>query len=196
MARFNIQVATAADSILPRDRIVNVWHFDRPLALPENPGQLCEDMANIYDTIMAVGVGRHEYDVRLYAESVIGPPLAKFVKNPGIAAPSDWPREVALCLSFRGATNTPSTRGRVYLSPSLMVSQQTSVRPGEGIRTVALEMATAVAGLGGADIDWGVFSPKNNTFTKVTVAYVDDEWDTVRSRGLRATTRTQLAVSG
>lgn len=195
MARFNIQVSMAADTVLPRDRIVNVWHFDRP-TFPEAPDRLCEDMAVIYDTKMAMGPGRHEYDVRLYEETQVGPPKGRHVLNPGIATASLWPREVALCLSFRGAQNIPSQRGRIYLSPGHMTQASPAVRPTDALMTKVLGIADAVSGLGGLDVDWGVYSPTRQTFTRAEVAWVDDEFDTVRSRGMRATTRKQKAVSG
>lgn len=194
MARFNIQVATAVDTILPRDRIVNVWHFDNPLGLPSNPNKLCEDMTAIYDTIMARTTDFHEFDARLYEENVKGPPLGRHVRNVGKAAAASAPREVAICLSFRGPRNIPSERGRVYLAPYLMHSTALMGRPDTAQRLIALEMATAVSALGGADVDWGVYSPTKNTFVKTEVAWVDDEWDTVRSRGLRATTRSQITT--
>ncbi len=198
MARFRMQVAVAADSVLPRDRMVNTYHFDTPGGLPNAPGALCDDMAEIYNTKVLSSQGTHEIDVRLYDENTEGPPLAKKVINTGLAPVSPLPREVALCMSFRGALNTPSTRGRVYIPLCIFVGSAASAvgRPPLGFRDKIIQLGQAVSGLGGFDVDWGVYSPKNNTFVRVEMVWCDDEWDTVRSRGLRATTRTSAAVSG
>jgi hypothetical protein len=108
------------------------------------------------------------------------------------------PREVALCLSFRGAENVPRQRGRIFCGP---VNAQTE-RPADAIRTICLSLATGLANIGGTNVDWCVFSRASvgptgglaDAFHPVKQAWVDDEWDTQRSRGLRATTRSTLTL--
>lgn len=191
-----MQVAIASETVLPRDRIVNVLHFDNPLGMPSDPDKLCRDLAAIYDTQMAPAVGRHEYDVRLYDEDVPGPPLGKAILNVGVATPINQPREVALCLSFYAGRNTPRTRGRIYLPPQLMATNALGLRPDAARIDKAIALAHAFSALGGADIDWGVYSQTTKQFNRVTNVWVDDEWDTVRSRGLRAANRKTAAVTG
>lgn len=193
-----MQVSIAADSVLPRDRMVNVLHFDNPIGMPDNPEALCNDLAVVYDTKVLFSPGTNEIDVRLYHESIKGPPLGKKVINTGKAPVSPCPREVSLCLSFRGEKNTPSTRGRLFIPVSLIMSPTggLSTRPPLAFRDRLLALADSISALGGIDIDWGVYSPRNDTFVKAVHAWVDDEWDTVRSRGLRATTRSSKAVTG
>jgi hypothetical protein len=62
--------------------------------------------------------------------------------------------------------------------------------------TLALNYADALSALGGIDVDWVVHSPTHDTNTKVKEAWVDDEWDTQRRRGQRATKRITRAQSG
>jgi hypothetical protein len=50
--------------------------------------------------------------------------------------------------------------------------------------------------LGGPDWKFGTWSRVKQTFKQSQVAWVDDEWDTQRSRGLRATTRQQSIREG
>jgi hypothetical protein len=38
-------------------------------------------------------------------------------------------------------------------------------------------------------VQWGVFSRTDSAFYQAETAYVDDEWDVIRSRGGQATTR-------
>lgn len=192
----------AADTVLPRDRMVNVIHIDRPTggfdASRIDADKLCADLAGIYNGIWLFTPGSHEIEVRLYNESIKGPPLGQAVLNKGLAPASPIPREVALCLSFKGGQGGPSQRGRVYLPMALALGGTGSVstRPTPAMRDRAVAMATHFSSLGGIDIDWGVYSPRNDAFVKAHTAWCDDEWDTVRSRGMRSTTRKVIAVTG
>jgi hypothetical protein len=58
-----------------------------------------------------------------------------------------------------------------------------------------MAVGDALGALGGVDVDWSVHSPTAGTTEKVEHYWCDDEWDTVRSRGLRATTRQQAATA-
>lgn len=194
MPIFHAQVAAAGDSILPRDRFVNTLHFDRPVALPADPDAIAGDIADVFQTNWYVGL--REITVKLYAN---GPPpqfpFGEATINAGLAPATPGPREVALCMSFYADNNLPRRRGRIYL-PAYAGGMGGSVRPTNANMLKAMALGDLLSGIGGADIDWGVYSQMNGSFHRATIAYVDDEWDTQRSRGLRPTTRTLDAVSG
>jgi hypothetical protein len=64
-----------------------------------------------------------------------------------------------------------------------------TVRPtGQQMNRVA-EWAVPLQDLGGVDVDWVVFSRTDGQARPVTNFWVDNEWDTVRARGLRSDTR-------
>lgn len=117
----------------------------------------------------------------------------------GAAASSDngLPTEVACCLSF--STNEihgKSSRGRVFIGPlhsQVIVLDPPNVHM-NGSFTNSLRWAGRF--LMDADVGvtnsskWSVYSRKYNELHPVQNAYVDNEFDTQRRRGHRATIRT------
>jgi hypothetical protein len=95
---------------------------------------------------------------------------------------------VALCLSYYSENNVPKRRGRLFV-PIAVLRSTPGLRPDSAQRTKALDLGGLLANAGGANIDWGVWSRTDGAFHPTTNSWVDDEWDTMRSRGLRATTR-------
>lgn len=195
MAIFKVQVAAAADTILPRDRYVNTIHFDRPLGMPSDPDQICADLNALF--LASWYVSPREITSKLYA--VGGPPPhfpeGEATSNPGVAPATNGVREVALCLSYYAERNLPRQRGRLYL-PAVSAGLSTgATRPSVANMDKALTLADGLAAIGGADIDWGVYSPTTQQFRATTNCWVDDEWDIIRSRGLRPSTR-RLRATG
>jgi hypothetical protein len=94
---------------------------------------------------------------------------------------------------------TARQRGRIFCGP---FATGVAERPDAALRAQLIALAQGLANLGGVNVDWVVFSPTATlaaggdvkTFS-VQEAWVDDEWDTMRSRGRAATTRTVLALS-
>lgn len=190
-----MQVAIAADSVLARDRIVNTLYFNAALGMDtDGADTLCADLATIYHTNWLQGVA-HEINVRAYEVKTgpDGPPIGSHTKNLGIAPPAGRPREVALCLSYFATHNRPRSRGRIYLPP---LGHTMAGRPTDAALQAAIALVPKFAALGGADINWVVHSRVSNTNPGVTNAWVDDEWDTQRSRGLRSTKRLTAVTSG
>jgi hypothetical protein len=196
MAIFKAQVAAAADSVLPRDRLINTIHFDRPLGLPNDPDVVATDIANLFSTSW-YGLTR-QITVRLY--EVGGPPphfpFGQATLRTGLAPVTPGPREVAVCLSYYATRNLPRQRGRLFLAAVSGGADTSQGRPNTGARDRVIALGQGISAIGGADIDWGVYSPTEQQFRRVTNIWCDDEWDTVRSRGLRSTTRTQATTSG
>lgn len=183
------QVSAMLDSALPRDRIINTLYFDHqgPTA---DLDLMCRDLAQVfvdgwYNTTAEIRV--RAYDVG----SAPNYPVGEGVKNPGASGTSAGPREVCLCLSYYAERNLPRKRGRIYL-PNFGTLPFTAVRPTTAQRQKALDLAQDFRDLGGIDVDWVQYSPTAGEASNVTNAYVDDEWDTQRRRGLRPTTRTTL----
>lgn len=187
MAKYLFQVAQAADSILARDQVVNTFHLS-DVGTGSDPGQLARDTIDLWQTL--VGAQR-QIEVRVYnAEAASGPPVAVEIENVGQAPASGFPREVALCLSYYGERNLPRTRGRIYLCAALLTNATVNqVRPDNSNRALAMQLGAGLANLGGADVDWVTWSRIDGANEKVQHYWCDDEWDTIRSRGLRATTR-------
>lgn len=146
-------------------------------------GAAVETRVNLYDRPLAGGK--------------TGPPVYTSTKNAGVFAVSNYPREVAACLSFYGQQNQPSYRGRLYFPWCFRPTGNNPVaRPTQAQRDFVLTMADKLAAAGGAEWAWSVYSPKRQNFVGVTHAWCDDEWDTQRRRGLRKTTRSEKDIVG
>jgi len=161
---------------------------------------LADDLATIIDDFSGTAVGRtREVTVKLYEIGQPKPnrPKATAVKNTGLSAEAESPRELSCCLSFYGGRNAPRERGRLYIPQCMFQgSSAIGVRPSPTQRTKVGTLAPAFAGLGGANVDWIVWSPTNNSATQVSHWFVDDEWDVIRKRGLKTSARTVGTTSG
>lgn len=190
MATYKVQVSAAVDTILPRDRIVNTFHLDDH-GVTSDPNGLAEDACGVFETLYG---SAREIAVRLYdTGDAPNYPVGEFVRQAGQAgAASSDPREVALCLSYYGERNLPRTRGRMYICVAACQNVSANgVRPNAFAGQQLLDLANGIAGLGGPDVDWVWWSTINGDHGPVKHSYVDDEWDTVRKRGLRSSTRWQ-----
>lgn len=192
MSVHRYQVSAAADTLLPRDRLVNNVYLNHTVPgviAPTDIEAVCNDLADVFAANWYGGGDSREITVRAYE---IGTPpnfpVASVTKGTGLAPASAVPREVALCLSFYSGRNLPRRRGRIYL-PMAGHSSAVGLRPAAGVRTAALDLGTAIANVGGVDVDWSVYSQRDGAPFAISHMWVDDEWDTVRSRGLKATTR-------
>lgn len=106
------------------------------------------------------------------------------------------PSEVAMCLSFYGSVNAPTRRGRLFIGPlvpSIMEVDSTTKRVAVAQLARDTLKATAlkhIADTAAANVQWCVFSRKNQLAHIVTNGWVDDAVDIQRRRGEDATTRT------
>jgi hypothetical protein len=163
-------------------------------------GALAGDLASLWAANNSWQGGANRLRVRAYDLADDEPRIPKADVTRTIdLKPLGAPAEVALCLSFRGAEPRARQRGRIYTGPfAIGVSE----RPTLAHRQQLIALAQALADLGGVNVDWVVYSPTATNAAggdvktySVQQAWVDDEWDTVRSRGRRATTRSTLALS-
>lgn len=186
---YRAQVAIWTDSVAPRDAcVVNPCFHD--LGTSDADG-LAQDILDEFQTVGPAG----QIEVKLYDVTTPppNPPLARKIEAVGTSPQAACPREVALCLSFYADSNVPRRRGRLFIPIHWIKAGTTAalgVRPSTGDRTTIGGIADKLANIGGVDVDWVVWSERSQQHHSVTNWYVDDEWDTVRSRGLRPTTRT------
>lgn len=186
MTIFRAQLGFFLDSALPRDVQLITPHYTGTDAA----GLASALKANL---LALAGVGATtSFTVNIYNAQGLPPhhPLATQVNSvtPGT---SGGPREVCLCLSYYATLNQPRTRGRVYLPNGLINGgAQLGVRPTTTMRSAALAWKGALSTGLPAGTVWVVYSRKNDSTAPVTNVWVNDEWDTVRSRGLRETART------
>jgi hypothetical protein len=161
-------------------------HFDDG-GITTDPQQLCEDLA---DALAAWDIITTQLIVTAYDAQGAAPvyPQGRAIRNEGAVAATAVPREVALCLSFYSDRNLPRQRGRLY-APAGLFTSAVGLRPTVAMRDKLAVLAVDFQALGGPDVDWVVYSRADDVARPVTNWWIDDEWDTVRSRGLRATTR-------
>jgi hypothetical protein len=187
MPIYRAQLACHVDSQLPRDAMVITPHFDDH-GVGSDPQGLCEDLANAYVNWLG---GLKHVTCKFYVATGEKPhyPVAEADVNPTSEQNSSCPREVALCLSFYSERNVPRYRGRLYMPMGAAGETTPTVRPtGQQMNRVS-EFATILQDLGGVDVDWSVYSRTDKQARPVTNFWVDNEWDTVRARGLRSDSR-------
>ena len=183
---------------LPRNRVVNVVHFNvTPDLDPFAPDwdTLAQDTAEVFASTQPTLEGFTGFEVRAYAlsDSLPRPPRGTGDTTQAGTGSAIGPREVALCLSFFHERNIKRQRGRLYLGPIPKV--YCDERPQSSATGYATALAEGLEGVGGVNVDWSIWSPTDSAMRKVTNWWVDDEWDTQRSRGLRSTTRASGTTS-
>jgi len=183
------QIAWHPDSALPRDAVTVNPHFENTAGpfLDAEWGDFADDLATAMATY---GGNAYQTVVKIYDAQGTPPvfPIATKTKLPGVHSASSWPREVALCLSYYSGQNVPRRRGRLFV-PIAVLRSTPGLRPDAAQRTKALDLGGLLANAGGADVDWVVWSKVDGDARPVSNSWVDDEWDTMRSRGLKSTTR-------
>lgn len=192
MPVWKLAVSLGADTAFARDRVVMTPHFNDAGATTD-PDSLCEDLAT---ALAAFFTPAREITVKAYDAQGTVPvyPEGNAIRSTGVFPASDAPREVALCLSYYSERNIARQRGRLYLPVFAMGIGTGAARPSGPNLAKVMSLGPILEQLGGIDVDWCVYSRLQNVARPVTNYWCDDEWDTVRSRGLRATTR-QLATT-
>lgn len=188
------QLSWQVGSMLPRDRFTNTVYFNHTLGLIEGAPEwqtLADDLKTAVNG-WSLSPTNHELTVKLYDMGDAQPrrPKATSIIYPGACQEDNSPREIALCLSFSTAKNVPKERGRIYLPRVKISNAAPGVRPTSTERAKAGDLATVFKNLGGTNVDWVINSQSGGGVHSVYKWWVDDEWDTVRKRGLKSTTRT------
>jgi len=112
--------------------------------------------------------------------------------------PTTWesaglaPREVACCVSYYGINPGIKTgRGRIYVGPFLLSALAETVTASTA--TELLDLGHGLFDIGGQNVKHVVHSQKLGTNTTVQNYWVNNLWDTMRSREQREGQRWKLA---
>lgn len=193
------QCSWQVGSMLPRDRFTITPYFQHTqIDLSGTDWQaLADDLANGLKT-WEKSPTNHELTVKLYNMNDTQPrrPKAISVKNANAAQDALYMREIALCLSFSGGSGLPRERGRLFIPHVKLSVNNALARPAQADRDQVAALVPILSGLGGINVDWGVYSPTNRSFTTASRWFVDDEWDVQRRRGNKPTTRSAGSTSG
>jgi hypothetical protein len=159
---------------------------------------LTDDLANVIDLYTSRAT---PFTVKAY--NIEGPPphypMATTVKR-AATTPIEpaYPPELAVVLSFNDGSNVPRHRGRLYIPLWVLdnTGGEAGVKVSTAMRTQAGGFVSRFAALGGANVDWGVWSTVDHAFHKAANYYVSDAWGTIRSRGIKETARTAGTTTG
>jgi hypothetical protein len=223
MAKIRAQVVLPRKGLLAEDDVVNTFHFEDDSGFATDGGisvngpGLITRIGTFYTTLGATvfsallaGTG----EVTLYDMADAKPRAPRLTGTFTFAtSAAAGPAEVALCLSFAAATASGDTaarrRGRVYLGPvaSGMFQQlagASDVRPQTTTLDTIVNAAKTMATGGSGAFRLAVFSPTtagldetlDAAWNDVTRLWVDNAFDTMRSRGAQRTIRRQVLVAG
>ncbi len=196
MPRYRVQVTRENANTNPSDVVSNTFYIDKT-SIPAQGGadeqKLADDTRAIWQTRLPAIADYPQTRVRIYdmADLKPRPVLAQSIGSV-VGGSNSGPQEVALCLSFYAGRNIPRRRGRMYMGP--WFSGGMAGRPTDAQMASLLGIASDLAALGGVDVAWVIHSPTDNAFRGVTNAWVDNAWDTQRSRGLDPTARQTRAT--
>lgn len=206
------QVSIDSDTALPRDVCQNTWHFQTTNVDPLDGADEANTILSTFYNAIAMYLSENLVggaNVKFYDLQDPEPrtPIATSAFSFTVGTGTCFPNEVASCMSYRaaGASGSPTKRrrGRLFIGP---LAAATSAN-GNGdaqldpswmtVLCDAMEEAAAPIG----NTRWVVFSPTTAGATPwsdaaiaaasfpVVAGYVDNAYDTVRSRGAGATDR-------
>jgi hypothetical protein len=201
---YKFQVSMPVTDTLPRNRMQNVFHMEHVTG-----GLLATDLKSMCDAIVGLWQARYSnssnevackaYDI----DAVPNYPRAESIVNAGVAWTMAQPREICCCLSFAGSNKgNRRQRGRIYLEPGISSTTLNTgtLRPSGAVLQWCLDWYTkanaSLPDLGGVDWKFGVYSKAGAAFTQSQQAWVNDDWDVQRRRGLRESTRVQATREG
>lgn len=221
MASFiRAQVNIPNDVAVPVNVAMNTWHFNGAAIDPTDDIALIHTaLAGFYGTIdggMSGGIASPA-TVKYYllTDPIPRAPLEEDTITLSPSAGARFPNEVAICLSYHAlpgsGLNQRRRRGRIFLGPwsnGVGESGDGDARITSAERSLIVGAAETMADALIADtIFWCVFSPSSAgaepwdataldaAFFPVSGGYVDDAFDTIRSRGLAPTARTSFDVT-
>jgi hypothetical protein len=196
---FLAQIYLDGLSSLARDRLTVTSHWQALTSVP-TAQTLATTLANGMTSWLG---GSHSGAVTVYASDfspagTYHPPLAQ-VKMTGGTIGDHGPGEIALCLSYYASFNVKRQRGRNYVPFNWIYTAMDvsatppAARPTATMMNIALGLWTNVYKpvKDSNQWQWVLKSRTDKAHKIITNVWVDDEWDTMRSRGLRGTTRVQ-----
>lgn len=183
MAVYRAQISFPYDSAFPRDVLTVTPHYTGT-----DFNALANALsANLQALTMVSATGI--FTIKIYDAVGVKPqyPLTTVSHGTGFKT-STLPRELALCFSIYAGRNVPRYRGRIYV-PMPILGGSLNVRPTSAQKTDCAAFGKALGSALPGGTSLVVFSRKDQTARPATNYWVDDEWDVVRSRGLRGVTR-------
>lgn len=198
-----MQVTIRTADNIPENFVTNQFATTDNISTPSDADLWRDAVNTFYDDVSGAlfpsTIAQNGHIVKMYAAGGPTPNYPYYESTFDLSsAPSGGtlPSEVALCLSFQGVRTAGNPqarrRGRIYLGP-LDTGVNSSGRPSTTDITTILDAAEAfyddVALITTAGV-WAVWSPTDGQAVPLTEAWVDDAFDTQRSRGLGRTTRT------
>lgn len=199
---YKFTVSMPVTDLLPRNRISNTFHMQHTaVPLNEDVEAICQDIIALYQAQYENSAN----EVQCKAYHVGNPPqfpVADVIVNAGTVWTVSTPREIALVLSYAGEhRGNRRQRGRIYLMPALRAANTlNALRPSIAVQQWALDFYTesnqSFPDLGGVDWKFGIWSHVAQEFTQSKQAWVNDEWDTQRRRGLREASRLSASREG
>jgi hypothetical protein len=184
-----VQIAFQMDTAFPRDAITINPHYNT--ASP----QALVDQLKTNIIAHAQNGALNWFTIKAY-DAHQPPPSYPVAEADNVVAPhvTASPREVALCLSYYAQFNRPGFRGRLFL-PGFLIAGAQALRPSAAQQQAVIDFAHLVINNAlPSGTFWTCYSPTHKTDAQVTNVWCDDEWDTVRSRGMRPTTRISAAA--
>jgi len=183
MGHYRAQIAFQCDTALPRDALTINPHYNA-----DNAQALADQLkANL---LAAASIGATwPFTIKIYDAEKAPPsfPLYTTTNGTGFKV-TGTPREVAICLSYDATVNRPRWRGRLYI-PFSLIGGSMGVRPTTLQQNNTLSFRTILTSSLPSGAFMEVWSPTERNGHGITNWWVDDEWDIIRSRGLRGTTR-------
>src|SRR3954471_23975966 len=176
------QIGFIYDTQLPRDVMLVTPHYST------------NNVAALGDALVAnlkanAQVLTKPFTVNLYDATAPSPGGPMYSGGQAGSTPNSiTPREVAICLSYYGGFKRPTFRGRLYL-PAQIVGTPSVKQPSNAQMVAAGSFATTFGKNLPSGSYWVVWSRKKSSAAQVTDWWVDNEWDTVRSRGMKADSR-------
>jgi hypothetical protein len=211
------------DSGLPKDQFVNTFYFSTSGAATETDYDNIQTLLGDFWTDDPAGADLPLLDhmsgiadgagasLKIYDMGDAEPrsPVRVhpfYYGSTGGAGLSNLPAEVAVCLSYSAdpVSGIPvgSLRGRVYIGPlnTNCMTASSSVYPSQVKATFVTTLKDCGARLAFQastlyDLTWGLWSAKLHSFHKITLCWVDNEFDTQRRRGGRATARESAVIA-
>lgn len=183
MAIYQAKISFPMDTSIPRDEVTI-----NPCYTGDDPQALANALKTNLIANTMVGATK-PFKIRVYDAQKEPPsyPLAEATSGTGFSLASH-PRELALCLSYYSTVNRPGRRGRVYW-PLALIAGATGQRPATSQMTSTMTLGPSLGKSLPTGTAWVVYSRKADASFPITNYWVDDEWDVVRSRGLKGTTR-------
>lgn len=222
MAPQRVTLTVPRDTALPGDESVNTFHFSTGLgggvfteAESVTVADLIRDFftvqgpdsVNSLNTYMSQVSNPAAAVIRFYDLNTPEPriPYQEHTRNLGpFGGGAPMAEEVALCLSYRtdlvSGTNQARRRGRLFIGPLAASAAEVSngrSRPTTAMRTTLLyagrNLQNGIRGIG-LNNDWVIWSPTDQEEHVISHLWVDDAWDTMRSRGPKASLRQSVNV--